>query len=374
MSSKLNIYNYLASKKHVCYAPRTTLNFDSTGIISVCCYNRSVVLGKYPESSISSAWFNPKRIDLLKNLDNFNFLNGCSVCKTNIENNNYENSLIKKFDGHSEGVNFIFPTNFEFEFGNICNLECIMCGGKWSSSIRQNREKQKIIKHPYDDEFVKQLKFFIPYLKTVNFLGGEPFLTPLYYNILDCLNMFNKDIKIFITTNGTIFNKKIETYCNLFKNFKVIISLDSLNKETYTNIRKNSNFDNVLENLFKFKNLNVLDGISICPVIQNIYEIPKIFEFCIENNLKISVNIVNDALGGKIKGIHTNAVSNEIWNGLNYDYINVNNSELIPEFLLKSLPKKELKNILIFLNKFNFPNIYNEIYKDFINVITTYLS
>jgi hypothetical protein len=38
----------LFNKKHKCLAPFTTLNFDSSGNINVCCYNRTYSLGKYP--------------------------------------------------------------------------------------------------------------------------------------------------------------------------------------------------------------------------------------------------------------------------------------------------------------------------------------
>src|SRR6185295_19977224 len=104
------------------------------------------------------------------------------------ESANFAGLRARSFDDLSEdryaladGVPFAYPKLMEFEISNVCNLECTMCTGFFSSSIRHNREHLPPIKTPYDDAFVRQLEPFVPHLKAARFLGGEPFLIRTYY-------------------------------------------------------------------------------------------------------------------------------------------------------------------------------------------------
>jgi MoaA/NifB/PqqE/SkfB family radical SAM enzyme len=77
----------------------------------------------------------------------------------------------------------VMPKVMEFELSNECNLECVMCNGSFSSSIRKNREKLPPIISPYNDDFVNELDAFIPHLTDAKFLGGEPFMIEIYLKI-----------------------------------------------------------------------------------------------------------------------------------------------------------------------------------------------
>lgn len=353
-----------------CLAPYSTLNFDTTGVIRFCCYNNKFILGTYPSISIEDAWYNPARKEFIKSLEAHNFNQGCERCEYLIATKNTAGALYTKFNMFEPYIKELpkdLPLNFEFEFGTICNYECIMCGGKWSSSIRKNREKLPPIKSPYDENFIKQLKYFIPYLRTATFLGGEPFLNPLYYKIWDLLLELNKDIILHITTNGSILNERIKRYLNEFSNAKIIISIDSLKKETYELIRKNGNFDNVMKNIKELLEIKKLNSIAFCPMIQNVYELPDIVKFCEDNRLGLYLNTVMEPLGGKLKSIHENEVNNtQVWTGANniVEYIVPSvNENLIPEFCLNTLPADEIKKIIKYLSGHNYNS---KVYNDFI--------
>jgi MoaA/NifB/PqqE/SkfB family radical SAM enzyme len=360
--------------KNCCLAPHTNINFDTMGNMRVCCYNNNLILGKYPETKILDAWNNKEREKLIEDITNLNFPNGCKGCKNKIIQNDSKNALFSFFDPYYVYLDDNFPVTFTFEFGTICNYECIMCGGKWSSSIRKNREKLPSLKTPYDDNFVEELKTFIPKLKFVNFLGGEPFLNPIYYKILDQMLLLNKKIIISITTNGSIYSSKIHNYLKQFPHLNIIISLDSLKEETYQFIRKNGNFKMVMENIEKFKNLQKLSAIAFCPMIQNIYELPDMVKYCIDNKLDLAINTVISPLGGGLKGIHKNGTSKRPWIGSNQieekiDLAKIKNNELLPEVSLYTLSKSELSPIIKHLNQFSFSDYpdYDKKYKDFIN-------
>ena len=124
------------------------------------------------------AWCSEEMQDLRHDLQNFEFQKaGCDLCYKQLAIGNYNSSLIEKFNKYNISRDFttLLPTVLEFEISNVCNYECIMCGGKWSSSIRKNREKLPPLISPYDENFIKQLDPILPNLQFANFLGGEPF-------------------------------------------------------------------------------------------------------------------------------------------------------------------------------------------------------
>ncbi len=331
----------------VCNAPYTTMNFDVSGHVTACCYSRDYVLGNFYETSLNDIWFNnPKREKLLENTNKF-ILNtdACYLCERYIKYQN-NNILITMYKKQCTPNLDKYPIRMDFEFSNICNYECVMCGGKWSSSIRKNREKMPPLKIPVNDNFIEELEEYIPHLKFAGFLGGEPFLSNHYFKIWEKMAELNKDVEISIVTNGSIYNEKVQKVLDSFKNLIICVSLDSLKPDVYSSIRRNGNLENVLNNIRIFKEQGKLCWINTCAMIQNIYEAPELLEFCHKNDVGITFLPVDDALGGTVKGIHENGENEGVSNGSCRELMETPCDEIIPEFRLKTLPKSELENIL----------------------------
>ena len=335
----------------VCQAPLTTINFDSTGIITTCCYNRTLSLGCYPEVSIKDAWNAPQKQKLIDAVNQYDFSYGCMGCHNQIA---YQRSTVflKKFDGYTYiGNDGKYPTNMEFEFSNLCNYECIMCGGKWSSSIRKNRENLPPLEERFGDEFVEQLDEFIPYLKLAQFLGGEPFLVPLYYKIWEKIAKLNKNLPIIVVSNCSIYNDKVQSVIDSLPNFKIIASFDSLQKPTYEAIRINGVYEKAKENLECLISQKRLEAISVCPMIQNIYEIPEIADFCMKNDINLYFNAVSNALG----------YGADLPSG-------------VPEFRLSTLGQEDLLKIKAMLENLETPSKYNDQIKHTIGGVKSQVS
>ncbi|MEJ5268527.1 MAG: radical SAM protein, partial [Bacteroidales bacterium] len=181
-----------------------------------------------------------------------------------------------------------YPSSMEFQLDNICNLECIMCSGEYSALIRKNREKGTPYISPYDENFVNQIKKYIPYLKQASFTGGEPFLIEIYYQIWNLIQILNPHLQIYVSTNGTILNDKIKKYLDKL-NFNFTISIDSLQKDNYEKIRRNASLEKTLENIdffiryAKTKNLNINIKSVVTPF--NYKDIPEVLEFCNNNQI-----------------------------------------------------------------------------------------
>lgn len=363
---KFNATRRRYSTKSLCFAPSLSLNFDQNGRVTACCFNRKHILGNYPLNSVKEIW-NGEKIQELRNALAKNDLSlGCEQCDLMVREGNYESVLIKHFDDYHEFLDSTAKTNFfklpffssarkkdlvprvfEFELNNTCNLECIMCGGMWSSSIRKNREKLPKLESPYDSNFVQQIRPFLKGLRRANFLGGEPFLIKIYFELWDAIIEENDEIEVAITSNGTVLNSKVKQVIKDLKRCKITLSIDSLKKSTWTNIRRNGNFETMQENLSWLLKSGKLVSFSVCPIIQNWKEIPEIISFCEVKKLDIYFNVVYGPLGERIEGIHSNT-----------DAAMEKESSLIPETSLQKLPQNQLKNVITFYRKFTFTKKY----------------
>jgi MoaA/NifB/PqqE/SkfB family radical SAM enzyme len=278
----------------ICLAPTRSIYFGFKGVVVPCCFNRDFIYGVYPKNSVKEIIESDKRTVLQNHLKMQDFSHGCKHCFNLIESNNFQGVEARLYDGLKQNKSN-YPSEMIFELDNTCNLECIMCEGKFSSSILKNRDKKAYQNGPYDKEFVNQLKPYLKHLEVAKFLGGEPFLINLHYDIWEEIITYNKACTINLQTNGTVFNDKIASLLERGK-FQIGISIDSLKKERFEKIRKNANFEQVLTNLDKFidysRRHNTFVNLSVCPMKQNRDEIPDIVQFCNTKGIFIYFNTV----------------------------------------------------------------------------------
>ncbi|PHR37125.1 MAG: hypothetical protein COA38_00095 [Fluviicola sp.] len=277
-----------------CWAPIKSLYFGFRGNTSVCCFNKIHVVGKYPDLTIREIWDSAKRKDITQRLAQNDFSLGCMGCEELIQAENFKALPAKNFDVLPI-LRTGYPSKMDFELSNECNLECLMCRGEFSSAIRRNREKLPPIKSAYDSDFVDQLEEFIPYLENSHFLGGEPFLVPIYLDIWERMVAINPKIRISIQTNGTILTDRIKRIINSM-NFDIAVSIDSIIEENYRIIRKNGEWKKVLPNIHFFREYcrekDTHFHISFCPMIQNWKELPDVVKFANELDCNIFFNTV----------------------------------------------------------------------------------
>lgn len=288
-----NAHRTLKHPKALCHAPFMNLYFGRQGNVLVCCHNRKHIIGTYPSQSVSEIWEGEKRKELVEYLRHNDLSSGCHVCKWDLEQKQFENVKAIHFDPFP--VNFDYPVVMEFELDNTCNLECTMCSGEFSSTIRKNRDGKAPIKSVYDAQFVEQLDPFIPRLTTTRFSGGEPFLIDLYFDIWSKIVALNPTCLIAVQSNGTVLNSRVKSLLEKGR-FEIGISLDGLSKSTYEGIRKNANFERVLENIAYFadycKRKNTCFRISVCAMRENWREIPLFLHFCEQYDAQLEIHNV----------------------------------------------------------------------------------
>ena len=302
----LNGYNasrQCADKGAICHAAESSLYFGRDGLVSACCYSRSSPLGSYPDQSVVEIWLGAQAKAMRATLRRNEFPGGCELCADQFYARNFSGFLAQNFDSNASRLRAWgllprsrrYPVRLEFEISNKCNLECSMCSGFFSSSIRANRENLPPLPQIYDKAFVQQLLPFLPHLKSAKFLGGEPFLVDLYYDIWERLIETNPKCLVSITTNGTVYTEKVKRVMEKL-NCQVVVSLDSVTKATYESIRRNASLERTLSNLQAFSAINRLKHksltLAICPMTSNYREIPGLVAFANERGMRIFFNTV----------------------------------------------------------------------------------
>lgn len=374
VNNKIKNHSFFKNRKYVCAAPYTSLRFDSDGKMTVCCNNTENPIGMYPENTPLEAWKGETMRNIRESLSNLDFSKGCMQCAKYILAENIHNSVLVNHDtlvdNTEKYLNSEWPVHMVFQHQNICNYECIMCGGKYSALIAKNRDRQPFVNRYDTEKFIEDIRPFIKHVKTFEFLGGEPFLISQHYKIWDIIKEENPTAKVYMISNGSIYNSRVENILKNLPNSLVHVSLDAVTPEIYSYIRRNGNIETVKKNIRKFKNLNRLGSITVCPMIQNIRDIPNVIEFCKEVDTEIWFNDVQDALGNMWEDLYETGSMKREGNSQPVD----SNIEKIKEFRLWKLPKSELKEHIEFLSNYKVSEKYKERMNSFMNYLCNYVN
>ncbi len=124
-----------------CYAAHVSMYFDTLGNVLACCQNTKYPVGNVQTERLPDIWNGPKIKKLRTALEKDRFGAGCQFCEWQISVGNYVNAFTRNFDRFAvTSQSPDWPRMMEFSVSNTCNLECIMCIGTLSSSIRARRE------------------------------------------------------------------------------------------------------------------------------------------------------------------------------------------------------------------------------------------
>lgn len=375
---KYNSQREKGPKKLFCYNPFVTLRLDTLGNAIACCRSEHYVLGKFPDKSLKEIWLGESYVELRKSMKNNILPKACEFCKSQIQSDRLSDLPTIHADDFSSTKAIEYPKILELATSYNCNFACIMCNEKTSSTFNDNSLNKIERNNVYGDIFIEQIKEFLPHLKKIIFLGGEPFLNKDYYKIWDLIIENSYNIKLQLITNGSIFNEKIKDYLEKLQ-FDICISLDSLNKETFEGIRINSNFDEVFANIEKFKALsNGNFSISTVAMDKNWRELPAIVKFCNKINARIHIAQLNNPIQFAIWAKNPDYIKNII-DCYEKKKIELNNSSDIEKYnykifsqwnnyLIKSLHKNiEIQEFIS--NNINFKKVINLLEKKIKTII-----
>jgi MoaA/NifB/PqqE/SkfB family radical SAM enzyme len=255
--------------------------------------------------------------------DSFDKLSGRSrqLLKSGIKLNDFELTARTsphyptfQYSQQNHGLSDYNPTDLQIDLGNVCNSACIMCDPMASSRLEVDYNKlykvNTLFAKPTHyrswtqdpvllEKFITEL-LAMQNIKYIHFLGGETLYDPAFYTICDRLIASGraKDIIVGTTTNGTIYDQRVEQLIKEFKQFHLGISIESVT-ELNDYIRYPSKINQVKQNINSFLALRadsqLFVSLRITPNVFTISEIDLMFEYMIENHvIAESCNILYD--------------------------------------------------------------------------------
>ena len=279
-----------------CHAPFTSLYLDQRGFARVCAAYDSQALGNVATQTLREIWHGPRARELRQRFTEGGWGKGCHVCRWQSETNTPDQAYARVFDnlvlpsGEPE-----WPTHLEMALGNRCNLQCIMCTGEQSSSIRRHREHFPPLPKAYPDRFFDELVELVPHLQGAKFLGGEPFLIPEHHRVFDLMIESGAGTPIHVTTNATIWNERVERVLEHLPT-SMAVSMDGLRAETVERVRVGAKLVDILRNLDRFQEYTrrrgTYLGLTYCLMTENWDDFADFLGFATDRELDVYVNTV----------------------------------------------------------------------------------
>ena len=227
-----------------CLAAKHNLFLDSSDRVTLCCNSNEVL--DFANGIVDSALAGIKAREIQLALESDQPHSTCNRCWQ--EQSNGTRS-------YRESYNDMYP---EFELINAtqlktihlqndptCNLTCVYCGPRFSSSWAGLRGMK--------DPMLKTLTFSdeaLANLSMITLAGGEPGLVKSNVKILDRLLDLNPNCQVIINSNLYKIDTPVFERVFKFKNATVIASFESVN-DRYNYIRRGSEWDQFSSNFVK---------------------------------------------------------------------------------------------------------------------------
>lgn len=278
-----------------CVLPFNHLNIHPNGQTSVCCVSKMVDLDsgfskEGPETfnrlmnlktdSVDSMFNSYSTQNIRDRMQAGEYPSTCEGCYK-IEQHGGKSRRIMENQrwGHRDtpGLEFI-----DLRLSNLCNLKCMMCYPDSSSAlVTDYTEWQKELPFMstnaatfelfqwFNEDVIEQLEEHKNTLKYLYINGGEPFIMPMQWKLLQRLIDWGvaENIQISYNTNCTTYN---ESFSDYWKHFKVVTlgcSVDAVDERNKF-IRYPANWETTNTNLRKLIANEHIDATNITCSIQ----------------------------------------------------------------------------------------------------------
>jgi organic radical activating enzyme len=178
---------------------------------------------------------------------------------------------------------------------DLCNLKCRICGPASSTSIRKEMKSfnlNLIDRHPQIDAGISDE--MIQNVEHITWAGGEPFMSPMHWDIMDRLvKCGNTNVIIWYNTNLTFPGKTLDRAVELLKQFPNVsmgASLDSVGDDAEY-IRDGLNYAEFLENLKIMEPLTYLN-ISFTATSMGLLSLDKMIQLCLDTDTHFNCTTV----------------------------------------------------------------------------------
>ncbi len=253
------------------------MSVETDGWSRACCLEPSIHARISPiKDGIQNAFQSPILLKLRKDLESGFSVDTrpyCGRCEY-MENNGQPSmrTSIKQISPERE------LKLLQFKMSNRCQLTCAHCGPELSSGWAKfnNITPHVLSSFNVTDEFLNELKEILPSLSVLKFTGGEPFLDPNHWKILEGLaNVDRRHCELQYITNGLI--KPRTELWEGWGRVKCSVSADGFG-ESYDWFRRGASWSELVECVETLKDHSTLSiNFSITPFTFQDYHKAKEF-------------------------------------------------------------------------------------------------
>jgi molybdenum cofactor biosynthesis enzyme MoaA len=208
-------------------------------------------LGSVAEEGLLDIWRGERLARLRERVAAHDLSLGCERCAAPVAAGRPDAAYARIYD-LLPTADPAWPQQLELALSNACNLQCTMCNGDLSSSIRIHREHREALPVVYGDRFFEELDLFLPHLGSLVLLGGEPFLGAEPMRVLERLVELGLAPTCSITTNATQWSARVERLVASLP-MHLTVSIDGATDETFAAIRQGAQRRAVVENLHRYR-------------------------------------------------------------------------------------------------------------------------
>jgi radical SAM protein with 4Fe4S-binding SPASM domain len=262
-----------------CLYPQNVLTIGNNGYTISCPLENGNLKFQHINQGISSAWKNQKFIEFRDNLE-YHLSNNSKTCwQCNVLEKAGSMSIRTEFPILSEEPKLLA---IQFKLSNRCQLVCAHCTPQLSSSWAKHAgldiDKQ-IKEFTLTQNVIDEIIELVPNLSFIRFTGGEPWIDPQHWKLLEILDKIDKkNCELHYITNGLLPVKKQHLW-NSWKKVKTIISLDGFDK-TYEWFRRKAKWNTFVSSYEKLKNIENFEisfNFSVTPWTIESFELAKDF-------------------------------------------------------------------------------------------------
>jgi len=294
--------------KIFCIAPFVNFSTTTNGHARLCCQAKEWTDINLLESSVDDIW-NHQNFKDARNLFKKNqWPDACSTCK-NLESKNIKSrrELENKRWKHLNWETLVETPkihSFDLRLGNQCNLKCVMCTPRNSTTWYDDYEQiehlktwrpRKGLQWAVKGNLLDDILNYIDDIQLLYFSGGEPLLNKKHDNIINFLidkNLAHK-IGLIYDTNGTQISLQYIKLWEKFKHVQINFSIDGTH-EINEYIRYPIKFDNVLEKFNLLQQTNFSVYLQCALGAHNLWDIKNIFDLQKKYNFEdINISIVH---------------------------------------------------------------------------------
>jgi sulfatase maturation enzyme AslB (radical SAM superfamily) len=150
------------------------------------------------------------------------------------------NLKLKRWEVENGVANLLsMPTNLTTLVGYNCNIDCHFCDN--------GRVPRDIVIPP---KFIEDLKFFMPYARAMQVLGGEPLMLKEFRRIVD-LAKDHPHLMLATTTNGTLVDDEWAHFFARSNFTQIWMSVDGATEPVYQSMRRGGELRKVVDGVKK---------------------------------------------------------------------------------------------------------------------------